>query len=211
MIRLALPLTLLLLAGCRGQPSDKPPVHIFGDMDWQPKVQPQEASHVFEDGRGMRPLVPGTIAHGHLDEDDAFYRGKLNGKHVPLAPVKVDQALMLRGQERFNIHCTPCHDKTGSGRGLVIQRGFPPPVDLVSERVRLMPDGEIFDVITNGVRNMPHYRKQVPVGDRWAIVSWVRVLQHSQYGKLEDVPANERGSILPEEQAPADAAPKEAK
>ena len=163
MTRFLIPLTLVLLAGCRGQPSDKPPIHVFGDMDWQPKVQPQEASTVFADGRGSRPLVAGTVAQGHLDEDDAYYRGKLNGKHVPNVPVAVDQAFMKRGEERFNIYCTPCHDKTGGGRGLVIQRGFPPPVDLASDRVREMPDGEIFDVITNGVRNMPHYRKQVSV------------------------------------------------
>jgi len=213
-------LALVLLAGCRGQPSEKPPVHLFGDMDWQPKVQPLEASPgvadehgnktpIFEDGRGMRPLVAGTVAQGELREDDALYRGMVDGKHVAHVPMKVDEAMIRRGQDRFNIYCTPCHDKTGGGRGTVIQRGFPPPVDLASDRVLQMPDGQIFDTISNGARNMPAYRKQIPVEDRWAIATWVRVLQHSQHGKIDDVPAAEKGRILPEEGG--DAAAKGAK
>lgn len=206
------PLALLCLAGCRGQPSDKPPVHLFGDMDWQPKVQPLESgpmvtgadgqkTPLFADGRGMRPLVAGTVAQGQLHEDEAFYKGMVDGKHVARVPVEVNETLIRRGQERFNIYCAPCHDKTGAGRGIVIQRGFPPPVDLASDRVLQMPDGQIFDTITNGVRNMPAYRKQVPVEDRWAIAAWVRVLQRSQHGKIDDVPAAEKGRILPEEGA----------
>ncbi|HSN97179.1 MAG TPA: cytochrome c [Candidatus Nanopelagicales bacterium] len=211
MIRHIIPLGLLCLAGCRGQPSEKQPLHLVGDMDWQPKLQAQEASSLFEDGRGMRPLVPGTVAQGHLAEDDAFHRGMVDGKHVARAPVKVDEALLRRGQDRFNIYCTPCHDKTGSGRGLVIQRGYPPPVDLSSDRVLTMPDGQIYDTITNGVRNMPAYRKQIPVEDRWAITAWVRVLQHSQHGKVDDVPAAEKGNILPSEDSAADTGAKGAK
>lgn len=212
MIRHIVPLALLCLAGCRGQPSDKPPVHLFGDMDWQPKVQPLESgpmvtgadgqkAPLFADGRGMRPLVAGTVAQGQLHEDEAFYKGMVDGKHVARVPVEVNETLIRRGQERFNIYCAPCHDKTGAGRGIVIQRGFPPPVDLASDRVLQMPDGQIFDTITNGVRNMPAYRKQVPVEDRWAIAAWVRVLQRSQHGKIDDVPAAEKGRILPEEGA----------
>ena len=109
----------------------------------------------------------------------------------------VDQALLSRGQERFNIYCAPCHDRTGSGKGVVIQRGFPVPVDLNSDRVRTMSDGEIFNVITKGVRNMPGYASQVPTDDRWSIVGWVRVLNRSQYATMDDVPAELRGNVAP--------------
>lgn len=199
MRRAAFLLAAIALVGCRGNKSEDPPVHVFGDMDWQPKYQWGEASPLFEDGRAMRPIVEGTVAQGHLDEDDAYYRGKdEKGEFVQRAPVEVDEKLVRRGQDRFNIYCAPCHDMTGGGRGMVVQRGFPPPVELSSDRVRAMPDGQIFDTITNGVRNMPSYRKQVPVADRWAIVTWVRVLGRSQHATIDDVPAEKRSTIEPE-------------
>lgn len=189
----------LALAGCRGGKSEEPPVHLFGDMDWQPKYQWGEASPLFPDGRAMRPVVDGTVAQGYLAEDDAFNRGKdEKGEFVARAPVTVDEQLMRHGQERFNIYCAPCHDQSGGGRGMVVQRGYPPPVDLSSDRVRAMPDGQVFDTITNGVRNMPSYRKQIPVADRWAIVTWVKVLGLSQHATINDVPADKRGAIEPE-------------
>jgi len=193
---------LALVAGCRGGTSSDPPVHVIGDMDWQPKYQPEEASPIFADGRAMRPLVEGTVAQGELREDDGYYRGKQGDTFLAKVPVDVDEKLIRRGEDRFNIYCTPCHDKTGSGRGMVVRRGYPPPVDLSSERVRGLPDGEIFNVITNGVRNMPSYRKQIPVADRWAIVTWVRVLGHSQHGSLEDVPADKKDRIEAESGTP---------
>jgi mono/diheme cytochrome c family protein len=199
MKRAALLVLFAALAGCRGGVSEDPPVHVFGDMDWQQKYQWGEASPLFPDGRAMRPLVDGTVAQGHLDEDDAFYRGKNEkGEYVARVPQEVTEKLIRRGQERFNIYCAPCHDQSGSGRGMVVQRGFPPPVDLSSDRVRTMPDGQIFDTITNGVRNMPSYRKQVPVEDRWAIVTWVRVIGRSQHATIDDVPTEKRGQIEPE-------------
>ena len=192
-------LLALALVGCRGSKGEDPPVHVFGDMDWQPKYQWGEASPFFEDGRAMRPLVDGTVPVGHLNEDDAYHRGKdPKGEFVRKAPVEVDEKVVRRGQERFNIYCAPCHDMAGSGRGMVVQRGFPPPVDLASERVLTMPDGEVFNTISHGIRNMPGYRKQIPVADRWAIVTWVRVLGKSQHASIEDVPADKRGAILPE-------------
>jgi mono/diheme cytochrome c family protein len=155
----------------------------------------------------MRPLVDGVVPIGHLDEDDGYYRGKQpNGEFIARVtdlrvddkPIEVNEKLIRRGQERFNIYCAPCHDQTGGGRGMVVQRGYPPPVDLSSDRVRTMADGQIFDTITHGVRNMPSYRKQVTVPDRWAIVTWVRVIGHSQHASKEDVPADKQGSIEPE-------------
>lgn len=201
MKRWCLPL-LVVLAGCRGSASSDPPVHVFGDMDWQPKFQPGEATSLFPDGRAMRPIVEGTVAQGSLDESEAFRTGKDGGTFLAMAPVTVDEALIRRGRDRFNIFCAPCHDQTGSGQGMVVKRGYPPPVDLASERVRGLADGEIFDVITNGVRNMPAYRKQIPARDRWAIVTWVRVLQRSQHARIDDVPADQRGNIAKESGTP---------
>lgn len=193
----------LLLAGCRGSISDKPPLHLVPDMDWQPKFQMEEASTVtkldgsplFADGRAMRPLVPGVVPVGHLMEDDAYYRGVVGDKYVAKAPVRVDEKLLQRGQDRFHIFCTPCHDHTGAGNGMVIQRGYPKPVDLTSERVRTMADGQVFDTISKGKGNMPPYRKQIPAEDRWAIVAWLRVLQRSQHTTIEDVPVEMRDRI----------------
>jgi mono/diheme cytochrome c family protein len=191
-----------IAAGCRGETSPEPPVHLIGDMDWQPKYQANQASPLFEDGRAMRPLVEGTVAQGQLREDDAMYRGKSGEEYVATVPVPVDEALLQRGQDRYNIYCTPCHDKSGSGHGMIVKRGYPIPIDLASDRVRGLPDGQIFDVITNGVRNMPSYRKQIPVEDRWAIVTWVRVLERSQHATLDDVPAEQRGKIDSESGTP---------
>ncbi|MBI5493877.1 MAG: cytochrome c [Deltaproteobacteria bacterium] len=190
----------LLVLGCRGQISDRPPIHIVPDMDWQQKYLPQQAGpSFFLDGRAMRPPVTGTVAQGQLRADRVYEEGKTDDKHfVAVAPVEMTRERLLRGQERFNIYCAPCHDKMGSGKGMVVQRGYPLPVDLTSERVRDMSDGEVFGVISNGVRNMPTYAPQIPVEDRWNIVGWVRVLGRSQYGKIDDVPEELRGAILPE-------------
>ncbi len=191
-----------IAAGCRGETSADPPVHLIGDMDWQPKYQANQASPFFEDGRAMRPLVEGTVAQGELREDDAMYRGKSGEAYVATVPVPVDEALLMRGQQRFNIYCAPCHDQTGSGHGMVVKRGYPIPIDLASDHVRGLPDGQIFDVISNGVRNMPSYRKQIPVEDRWAIVTWVRVLGQSQHATIEDVPREKRDRIDAESGTP---------
>jgi mono/diheme cytochrome c family protein len=197
-----LPLVAVLCTGCRGEVSSDPPVHLLGDMDWQQKFQAQERNAMFADGRAMRPLVPGTVPQGALDEDDPLRTGKQGEAFLTSPPVTVDEALLRRGQDRFNIYCAPCHDQSGSGQGTVVKRGYPIPIDLGSERARGLPDGEIFNVITNGVRNMPSYRKQIPLNDRWAIVSWVRVLQRSQHAKLDDVPENQRANIAKESGTP---------
>lgn len=196
-------LLVIAAAGCRGGVSQDPPFHVWGDMDWQQKYLPEQSSTLFPDGRAQRPLVEGTVAQGQLREDDAMYRGKAaDGSFIATAPIPVDEAVIKRGQDRFNIYCAPCHDQSGSGHGMVVQRGYPLPVDLGSDRVRTMPDGEIFNVITNGVRNMPSYKKQIPVEDRWKIVTWVRVLNHSQHATINDVPPEQRDRIDPESGTP---------
>jgi mono/diheme cytochrome c family protein len=146
----------------------------------------------------MRAPVEGTVAQGQLFEDEAFNTGRTEKGFLIKAPLEVTEATLKRGQERFNIYCAPCHDRTGAGRGIVVQRGYPPPVDLTGDRVKTFADGEIFNVITHGVRNMPSYAAQVPQEDRWKIVTWVRVLQRSQKGALQDVPADQRDHLEPE-------------
>lgn len=181
---------LALLSSCRGQPSDQPPVNVVPDMDMQPKFKAQSSNPFFADGRAMRPLVPGVVAVGHLDEDDGMFQGKVDGVWLERPPMTVDEKLLARGEERYNIFCAPCHDKTGSSNGTVIKRGFkPPPPALYEDHGKAMKDGELYAIIANGRGNMPSYRPQIPVADRWAIVTWVRVLQRSQKAKSEDVPA----------------------
>jgi mono/diheme cytochrome c family protein len=176
----------LLAVGCRGQISSQPPRRMFDDMVWQPKLRPESRSSFFSDGRAMRSAVAGTVAQGTLE---------------PVLMPPVDAALARRGQERFDIYCAACHDRTGSGHGMVVQRGFPPPLDLTgpaSQRARSLGNQQIFDTITNGVRNMPSYAAQIPARDRWAIVVWLRVLQRSQRASVDDVPPELRAQILPE-------------
>lgn len=187
-------LSLAALAGCRGGKSTEPPFHLVPDMDWQPKYQAQQAAPLFENGQVMQPIIHGTIAQETPPEEADLDKGP-DGNFVARVPMDVTAKLLERGQDRFNIYCTPCHDKTGSGRGMAVQRGFPPPVNLTSDRVRTMRDGEIFHVITNGVRNMPSYAHQVPIADRWAIITWIRVLQHSQTATIADVPVEQRSHI----------------
>lgn len=170
----------LLLAGCAGQTSRKPQFEVFPDMKRQAKAKAQEASAFFADGRASRMPVPGTVAQGQL----------LRPSRPPL-----DGELLARGQERFNIYCAPCHDRTGSGRGIVGQRSLWLANSLHDDRIRDMGDDEIFEVITHGRRTMPGYRFQVSEEDRWAIVAYVRALQRSTSGTIEDVPEDLRREL----------------
>jgi hypothetical protein len=185
----------LALAACRGGPSDAPPVHMNPNMDTQPRYDPQGLSKLFEDRRTMRVPVEGTIPKGHLNEDDAYYTGKDGDKYVLKIPVPITEQMLARGQERFNIYCTPCHDKLGSGKGMVALRGYPTPTDFHGAYARGITDGQVYSAIAYGVRNMPSYGAQVPVADRWAIVAYVRALQFSQNATIEDVPAEKRASL----------------
>jgi mono/diheme cytochrome c family protein len=128
--------------------------------------------------------------------------GKIGNSFVARAPIAVDDRVIARGQERFNIYCSPCHDKAGTGQGTVVQRGFPGPIDLASDNTRQMTDGELFSIITNGIRNMAALGEQVPVPDRWPIVTWVRVLQRSQHAALADIEPSHSRNILPVEVNP---------
>ena len=164
-------------------------------MHDQPKYEPLEASEFFENGAASRPLVEGTVARGQLREDAAFYTGQAFGVAVAQNPLPIDAALLDRGQERYEIFCTPCHDRAGTGNGLVAQRGYRPPPSLHIDRLRGVADGQLFHVITNGFGAMPDYRAQIPARDRWAIVAYVRALQLSQRATLNEVPEAERSKI----------------
>lgn len=191
----AISLALMGLAGCRGQTSTQPPIHLNPNMDTQPKYKAQSRSAFFADGRTMRTPPEGTLMQGHLREDDALSTGKLGDAYVQSIPLPVDEALMARGQARFNIYCAPCHDQTGSGHGRVVSYGLVPPPTYHQDRIRQMPDGEIFNVITHGVRTMPSYAYQIPEHDRWAIVAYVRALQRSELATLEDIPEQQRTAV----------------
>ena len=175
------------LAGCRGETSRESPIVPIRNMYDQPKYSMQHESAFFPDHRTMRAPPEGvvsreeewdeTIASGRLDDDSGY---------VLTIPEQVTEqaggmeALVKRGQDRFGIYCTPCHDRTGSGDGMAVRRGMMKPPSFHQDRLRHAPDGQIFATISNGIRNMPAYGPQVPVRDRWAIVSYVRALQISQ-------------------------------
>jgi hypothetical protein len=178
---LAVCLVALALAatGCvRGCRSSRPPIHINPNMDYQKKLQPQEASSFFYDGQGMRLPVPGTIARGELIEDTPFYTGKLAAdEYLARNALTVDEELLARGLERYTIYCQPCHDKRGTGRGILFEKGGVPTASFHDAQRSGYPDGMIFNVITNGSGLMKGYRYPISVEDRWAIVAHVRRLQ----------------------------------
>jgi cytochrome c553 len=174
----------LAAAGCRQ------------DMFNQPKVKPLAESDFFEDGSGARAPVEGTVARGELRADRVFYTAiGPDGKFVGTLPVPLTRALLLRGQERFNIFCSPCHGRAGDGRGMIVERGFKQPPSYHIDRLRAQPIGYFFDVMTNGFGQMSGYAAQVPTADRWAIAAYIRALQLSQHVPVDRVPARDRAEI----------------
>jgi mono/diheme cytochrome c family protein len=173
-------MALVALAGCHT------------DMYDQPRHEPLERSEFFADGRASRPLVAGTVARGELREDEPLYTGKRDGELVDEPPLEVDVLLLNRGQGRFNIFCSNCHGRLGDGEGMIVRRGFTRPPTYHSDRLRGLPIGHFFDVMTNGFGRMPDYAEQISVRDRWAIAAYVRALQWSQYARLEDLDASDR-------------------
>jgi mono/diheme cytochrome c family protein len=168
------------IVGCQGMPSEKPPIHVNPNMDWQDRFNAQEVNPFFEDNRADRQPIDGTVSRGNLQADLAFYQGvDDNGNFVDKIPATVSAAMIKRGKERFNIYCSMCHGGTGVGNGIITNYGIVPPPSFYDERIVNMPDGEIYSAIYNGVRTMSSYRHQIPVEDRWAIVSYIRTLQRS--------------------------------
>ncbi|HYL68328.1 MAG TPA: cytochrome c [Candidatus Limnocylindria bacterium] len=176
----------MLLGGCRL------------DMHVQPKYLPYEPTNFFGDGRSERPPVPGTIARGHLRLDELLYTGRENGAVVDKFPFPITRADLERGRERYNIYCTPCHDYNGGGHGMIVQRGFPPPPTFHIDRLRVVPAGHFFDVITHGFGSMYSYASRVEPEDRWRIAAYIRALQLSHHATIQDAPSAMRRKLAEE-------------
>lgn len=173
----------LLLASCRGQISEKPAVHPNMNMDQQPRMEAQEENRFYEDGRSMRNPVEGTVHRGGLREDPVLYEGiNEDSSFVEEVPFEMTRAFLKRGQQQYEIYCTPCHGGVGDGAGIIMEGeyGFVPPPSFHDDRIRELTDGELYSAIANGIRTMPSYAHQVKVEDRWAIVGYIRALQRSQ-------------------------------
>lgn len=185
-------LAMALLSGCSSIQRD-PPVQVWDDMKHQPKFKAQAElleTDLFAHRRVSQTPVEGTVARGHLREDSAFETGREGGMYVGKIPIAITSGLLKQGQAKFNIYCSPCHDQTGMGKGIVPTR-VPTwqPSNLTEDRVVEFADGDLFDVITNGRRTMPGYKSQIVTQDRWAIIAYVRALQRAAHAKPEDVPA----------------------
>ena len=185
----------LLLSGCAGITSRSTPLEVWPDMKRQHKFRAQSANRNFADGRTQQLPPEGTVAVGLLKEDIAFYQGQIGGQYVGRNPLTYDKTTFDLGQKKFNTYCSPCHDRSGSGHGVVWKK-LPTfaPANLHEDRIRAYPDGEIFDVITNGRRTMRGLKTQITERDRWAIISYVRVMQR-QDGALADVPPAQQADI----------------
>jgi len=160
-------------------------------MHDSPRYRPYRGSDFYADGSSARPLVEGTVARGFLREDTLLNEGKVNGQQATTFPFPITRADLDRGEERYNIYCSPCHGRTGEGNGMVVQRGFKTAASYHVDRLRNAPLGYLFDVMTNGFGAMPDYKAQIPVDDRWRIVAYIRALQLTHNASAADVPADE--------------------
>lgn len=218
---------IVSVAGFRGSKFKNPPIELFPDMDHQPKVKAQSPSRFFADGRGARLPVAGTVPLGYsapiADEatgevvtmggpykkiaftasPDYYNTGKIGDRWGTGMPMEITPQILERGRERFNISCKVCHGAVGLGNGVTTQYGLAAVANLHEDRFRTMPDGEIFNTITNGKNTMMGYGHNIQVEDRWAIIAYLRALQIAQNATVADVPPD----ALPLLDAPADAAP----
>lgn len=200
---IALPAIGLFASGCHT------------DMWQQPKYQnpmqmEKDGARVFSDGMVSRPLVKGTVARDHLREDDAFFTGFENGKLVTEFPIPITKEVLLRGQDRFTIYCVPCHGQLGNGKGMIAQRGFElrrPVGNYHTDRLRKMPIGHFYDVITNGYGAMFSYASRVEPQDRWAIAAYIRVLQYTQNSRVSDLTPEEVQGLSKLPETPVQEAP----
>ncbi|HZD49792.1 MAG TPA: cytochrome c [Silvibacterium sp.] len=168
---------LLFAAGCRQ------------DMQNQPKMIPQRESEFFADGRSVRPQVVGSVARDQLHEDEYFYTGLVDGKEQDALPFPATMQVLERGQERFNVYCTPCHSRVGNGLGMIVMRGYKPAGNYHDAKRLAEPLSHYFFVMTNGYGAMPDYSAQITPVDRWAVAAYIRALQLSQNATQADVPA----------------------
>jgi mono/diheme cytochrome c family protein len=187
----------VFIVGCRGYRSDKEPIHLNPNLDFQAKFKAQSFSE--------QP-VSGTVPWGNeqsfssenrvqYDSFSSINSGKKGVEYLEKIPVSVTASLLKRGQERYDIYCSVCHDKAGSGNGMIIKRGFVPPPHLSVDRIVSYSDGELFNIISDGIRNMPGYERQLSESDRWAVVSYVRALQKANHSTINDVPEQLRNQV----------------
>jgi len=205
---------IISMAGFRGQFSKRPPIELFPDMDRQPKVKAQVPSDFFGDNRGNRLPVPGTVPLGYsapireadgsivemqgpykqiafTDSPDYFNTGKMGDKWGTGLPIAVDDTIMERGRERYNISCKVCHGAVGLGNGVAGEFGLIAIANLHQDRIVEMADGEIFNTITHGKNTMMGYGHNIQVPDRWAIVAYLRALQRSRRVPADQLPPAE--------------------
>jgi mono/diheme cytochrome c family protein len=162
----------------------------------QPRYEPLEASSFFEDGLSARPRMAHTVARGELQEDEALYRGTENGRVVEQFPIQVTATTLARGEQRYEIYCSPCHGLLGDGTGMIVRRGFKPPPSYHIDRLRNAPVGYLYNVISTGFGAMFSYAEDIAPADRWAIIAYVRALQLSQHAELADLPADVRHGLI---------------
>ncbi len=191
-------LAVLSIAGFRGSMTTRRPFEIFSDMDHMPKLRPQTTTKFsqFADGQSSRPSVLGTVARGSAYEDTPYATGKkADGAFVEALPVKVTSELLKRGQDRFTIYCQPCHSAVGDGKGITTKFGMANVANLHDERIIKLPDGDIFNTISQGKNLMGSYADKLEVSDRWAVISYVRSLQLSRLGKKDEIPDAVRATL----------------
>ena len=192
---------VMTLAGRRyddgGPISRRPPIEIFPDMDRQPKLRPQARNNFFPDQLSSQLAVPGTVARGTAYEDSPANTGRITGttNFVETIPVPVTEQLITRGRQRYQINCSPCHSAMGDGNGITKRLGMVVVGNLHDKRIVELPDGDVFNTISNGKNLMGAYGANISINDRWAIVAYVRALQRSRLADLNDVPEAQQSAL----------------
>ena len=174
---------IFAIAGCRQQMAD------------QPHQRPLEPSNFFDDGMASRPVEPGTVARAGKEQNGLRFHSKVDGKLVDTFPFEVTMEVLARGQERYEIFCSPCHDRLGTGQGMIVRRGFTPARSFHDPRLRDAPAGHFFEVITQGFGQMPSYANQLSEQDRWAVIAYIRALQCSRNVRLDQLPPEDRAKM----------------
>jgi mono/diheme cytochrome c family protein len=176
-------MAVFALAGCRQQMAD------------QPHQRPLEPSNFFDDGMASRPVEPGTVARAGKEQNGLRFHSKVDGKLVDTFPFEVTMEVLARGQERYEIFCSPCHDRLGTGQGMIVRRGFTPARSFHDPRLREAPAGHFFEVMTQGFGQMPSYANQLSEQDRWAVIAYIRALQFSRNVRLDQLPPEDRAKM----------------
>jgi hypothetical protein len=174
---------IFAIAGCRQQMAD------------QPHQRPLEPSNFFDDGMASRPVEPGTVARAGKEQNGLRFHSKVDGKLVDTFPFEVTMEVLARGQERYEIFCSPCHDRLGTGQGMIVRRGFTPARSFHDPRLRDAPAGHFFEVMTQGFGQMPSYANQLSEQDRWAVIAYIRALQFSRNVRLDQLPPEDRAKM----------------